>query len=267
MLTRIKKIGGYCDLDDGGYIINPASTEKINPKFTPIIERIIAFYKDVFKDDINSIYLRGSLPRGMFVNQISDIDSFALIKRINTNWQSVSEGELESLSIISDYPFIRAIDFKVNTYNDNFAKEFPYVATMIKTQSICIFGTNISSLLPKARIDRYLVLNIHIYSETYKRVLKNCEENYENLLLFRYFMKITIKSAFELTIYREKMFTTDLYYCYKSFIRLYPAKKIEIREVFVAFLNPDMLSCGFILGKIKFFKWLQNQILTTKFDF
>ena len=77
---EIKPMGSYFELDSDGYIMNPASIEKIQSKWYPAIDDVIEVYKKVCGDKLINIYVRGSVAKGQAVEGISDLDTYAFIE-------------------------------------------------------------------------------------------------------------------------------------------------------------------------------------------
>lgn len=81
-MTTIKEIGSLCMTDKEGYIINHSNKNKINPIFLPIIDDVIHIYSTYLRNDLYSVYIRGSIPKG-----IADLDSIAIVKQDPNNLQ------------------------------------------------------------------------------------------------------------------------------------------------------------------------------------
>src|SRR5688572_20436154 len=81
MKERIERIGNIQKLNSEGYIINDFSLENIQEDYLVILEDIIKLYKKNYSDILHSIYIRGSVLKGMAVKEISDIDTIGIMKR------------------------------------------------------------------------------------------------------------------------------------------------------------------------------------------
>ncbi len=109
---------------------------------------------------------------------------------------------------------------------------------IIKTQSICVFGKSIAPTLPLFRADRMMCLNINWLEEDVKAFLKKLDMNANTLKDCQAIMKVIIRSGFELVIEKEKQFTADLYLCYLTFSKYFPAYEQKMKQALFCFLNP-----------------------------
>jgi len=112
MKDKIRKIGTIQEIDEEGYIVNNLSLDNIQPAYKSIIDDTLAFYKTHFKEHIHSIYLRGSVPKGKAIPDISDLDTiFISHTEINKN-----EGFYDSITSFRDemnnkYPYLNGLEF------------------------------------------------------------------------------------------------------------------------------------------------------------
>jgi len=78
-MIEIQKTGSYFNIDKDGYLINPASLDKVQDEWKLLVQAVIQLYKREFKDSLVSLYLRGSVSKGEAVAGISDIDTWAFV--------------------------------------------------------------------------------------------------------------------------------------------------------------------------------------------
>lgn len=97
-MTNIKNIGRFCPTDDNGYILNDSSLKKIKPEFFKIIEDVTKYYLIHLGLDLHSVYVRGSIPRGLGINGVSDLDTIAITNKdsndLDLKWVDKVEQEL-----------------------------------------------------------------------------------------------------------------------------------------------------------------------------
>lgn len=97
-MTTIKEIGSLCITDKDGYMINQSDKKKINPIFLPVIHDVIHTYSTYLKDDLHSVYIRGSIPKGIGIEGVADLDTIAVTKqrpnKIQLNWVKKIEHRL-----------------------------------------------------------------------------------------------------------------------------------------------------------------------------
>ena len=78
---KILPIGGYFSKDKSGFLMNPASWNQVSEKYQQFIYKFIENIPASVKEWLDSIYIRGSLPRDVDDKFVSDIDLFALTKK------------------------------------------------------------------------------------------------------------------------------------------------------------------------------------------
>lgn len=76
-------------------IENPASPDLLPSTLKPAIEQISGYYKDVFSERLQSVYILGSAPRGEYRSGISDFDMRAIVRNMNS-------GEKEKVDFLSE---------------------------------------------------------------------------------------------------------------------------------------------------------------------
>lgn len=79
-MTTIREIGSLCVTDRDGYIINHSDWNKINPIFLPVIYDVVNTYSTHLQDDLHSVYIRGSIPKGIGIEGVADLDTIAVTK-------------------------------------------------------------------------------------------------------------------------------------------------------------------------------------------
>lgn len=159
MSIPIQPIGAYFDLDDYGFFINPANWSKVPVIWHPVIDRIKKAYSQHYQDQLHSLYLRGSLARGTYRAQVSDIDLVGLVHE-DLTWELAPFKESVQLAIAHEFPFIGALELMISGYSENIAERYPALAMVLKTQSICILGEDLTKSIPNYRPDASLIMNL-----------------------------------------------------------------------------------------------------------
>ncbi len=121
----IQPIGTYFKNDKNGYVVNPASWDKIPLHWYPVIELVKQSYLNHLNGKLHSIYLRGSLVRGLAIDRFSDLDSFAIIYESDKYWETAFwKNELNDF-ISSRYDFVKELELMLSSYHDDFFMENP----------------------------------------------------------------------------------------------------------------------------------------------
>ncbi len=257
-IRKIKPIGSFFPQDKNGFILNDTSFEKVQKQWLSVIERIKKSYIDNFGKKVHSIYLRGSVARGSNVDGFSDIDIFAVIYDLEERWKMGEWQPDLQKELQKEFPFVREVEIMLTLFFKDFYQENPRLAMIIKTQSLCIFGNDLSESIPPFLPNKKMILNLTWLEEDVNEFLQkekittqNCQE----------ITKILIRSGFELVMEKEQKFTTDLYLCYDVFSKYFPNKEKEMREMLHLYLNPmeDEIYLKKLVEKLS--KWILDTIV------
>lgn len=238
IINKIKPIGSFFQTDVDGFIVNTTSPEKIQSAWLPAVEMVRDAYKKHFGERLHSVYIRGSVAKGEAIDNISDIDSFAVVTLshddIETSWSKDFVRE-----IIEQFPFVVGVETGAIPLEE--LKGHKGDRIMIKTQSICVYGENLADTLPplKPGIDTAQhIKGIEREINKTKEWLQEERTNEEVERHCTWIMKRIIRSGFELVMERSQKYTRDLYPCYEGFSGYYPEKKEEMYEVLELAIEP-----------------------------
>ncbi|MDR3519607.1 MAG: hypothetical protein P4L63_01825 [Candidatus Pacebacteria bacterium] len=241
MEKKIQKIGGYLEVDKDGFIVKKVSEDRFQKKWKPVIEETKNVYIKYFGDILNSVYIRGSVAEGLAIDEISDLDTIAIVnlpkEQINTEWRNEFNKK-----IITEYPFVRRVEIFVVTPERAVNKE-KGTHIILKTQAVCIYGKDIFDNIPKLKPGKECAF---IYKDIKNDIEKNIHsfknEQHQDIKEYKdkcsFIMKRIIRTGFELVMEREQKYTRDLYTCYESFSKYYPEKKNEMYKTLEMAINP-----------------------------
>lgn len=254
--VKIQEIGAYFHIDQDGYLINPASIEKIQEEWKPLVEDIVSVYQQRLGDALHSVYIRGSVVKGGAIKGISDVDTFAyanlLREEIKTDWLDTAEKE-----VLNKYPFAQGIEFSIDPVTA------AHEDRLMLMQSACIFGTDLTSTMPKLKPGKNMVVHALTLEKRYQWLrdkLETLEDEEELRKGCLWLMKLFLRTGFELTMERSKTYTRDLYPCYKTFSEYYPEKESEMREVLKLALNPVADKEKLLFMMDGFGQWLEDEV-------
>ncbi|MGX1265521.1 putative nucleotidyltransferase [Rossellomorea marisflavi] len=238
-MIELQPIGSVCRVDKNGVFVNESSLEKVHPTFRPVVEELTERIASEFGDLIHSVYLRGSLPRGLGVEGISDIDLLVVTHQPLTD---ETKSSLQALDTAS-HPLINGVEFAVCTVNDLLEpRRFHLISFMIKVYGVHLYGKNLQPVLPDFRPDAELARD-HIASISDQIVLavndlKGNEDTDDVMDCCTWIMKLIIRCGMAFVIEKEKTYTRDLYPAYQLFSSHYPEKEIEMRRAVEYAINP-----------------------------
>ncbi len=236
--AEAKDIGSFLEIDSDGFIINPASLEKIQAKWLVPLEEVKNEYISHFGEALHSLYLRGSVPKGEAIDGLSDIDTFAVVD-LNDDQIDVSWFRELNQRICEKYPFVEGVE--VIGIPLRKIEEFPGDKIMIKTQSVCLYGTNLADTIPPYKPGFEAVQHTQGIAKEITNTIAWLEEDNGEKKVARkcaWIMKRIIRSGCELVMERSGKYTRDLYPCYKVFSEFYPEKKEEMYAALNLSISP-----------------------------
>lgn len=241
-MTEIKEIGSLCSVDDKGYIINQSDPKKINNKFREIIRLINKSCLLFLPKEIHSIYIRGSVPRGLDIDGVSDVDviivTYSNPQDIDLNWVEETEQFIDQ-----KFRFINGVELGFSPLSEvEESKYCSMIPFILKTYGICVYGENLISKLPDYKPDSSLANEhlIHLTSliDKAKHDLRGNEDIEDIKDCCSWIMRIIVRAGLALVIVQEQSYTRDLFPAYKLFSKHYPEKEQEMRTALWYAINP-----------------------------
>ncbi|WP_235252686.1 nucleotidyltransferase domain-containing protein [Niallia circulans] len=228
-----------------------------------MIEKIVEKCKTHLGEDLHSIYIRGSISRGLGIDSVSDLDTFAItnkeINDIDLKWIDKVEQELNKKYII-----VNGVELSFYYIKDVLeTNKFSIIPFMIKTHSICVFGEDLSGHLPNYKADTTLgnehLMNLKNQVHQAKEDLDG-NENIEDILdCCGWVMKIIVRAGLALVIEEENKYTRDLFPAYKIFSEHYPKKESEMKQALKHAINPVENPNEIIAFLDKMGNWMINE--------
>lgn len=262
---QIKPHGRFFSQAADGTVINSASMDNVPESVHPLIDEVVTVYKQRFEQNLHSVYVRGSVVHGTSVQNFSDLDTFALVQPTDKQpfiWWCTPDWESEASSmILSKHPrYVTKIDFGYATWHKDFLKRNPTLAATIKTQSLCIAGINVQSLLPSFKPGLEMCCD-YLGLERELGLLSTMVEDRLSLDVDKAqaVVKRMIRVGFELIMEQEGRYTTSIYYCYDCFCNYYPEKRETVRQLLEFYLNPQP-DLKAIAKYLTYGKWLLEKV-------
>lgn len=241
-MKEIKVIGNIWSVDEYGNLLNDSSIDKVSAEYRKVIKETVEIYQRQLGLDLHSVYIRGSIPRGLGILNVSDLDSIAIankkIHNLDLTWIDQAEK-----TMIKRYDYIDGVEFGVYCIDDILDRTtFSIIPFMIKTHSINVYGEDLGKLLPDYKADKRLGNDhlIHLKSliELAKKELTG-NDDYEDIKdCCTWIMKILIRAGLALVIESENKYTRDLFPAYKLFSRYYSEKEAEMMQAVKYAVNP-----------------------------
>ena len=244
-----------------GYIVNPCDQRLIDEPYRPVIQALVEAYIREEGARLHSVYLRGSVPRGMVITP-GDIDTFALIMTESDRWRIPGWAAPCQQSLQTRFPQLVQTEMFVASYGPvkrslpdapvpDGTKTNPALAMIIQTQSLCLYGEDLTPQIPPYQPGEQMML--------YYRWLEDDIHAYTNggqsVAALQQLLKTIVRSGFELVMPKIKQYTPDLYLCYRSFSDYHPKKEPLMRNALQAYLNPESTPSIIIQQVIEELAW------------
>ena len=227
--------GAYYEEDEKGFLINPTALPKPSSDWFDLMCDISEKLKVLFGTSLHSIYLRGSVAASYAEKDLSDLDMFVvLFSDQEMYWEPIPESEVWEKNCREQFPFFHSLDLYKTAYSNNFKSDYPALASIIKTQSVCVYGADVS--LEIAPYKQSNMKGIHL-----KWLRKDLDVFYKNdvdLNACSAMMKIVLRAAFDLVMEKDGRYTNSLYFCWRSFSEYYPEKEKDFQQALDWYLNP-----------------------------
>jgi uncharacterized protein len=243
IFIQVRRIGSYLEVDEHGYLQSRADAATIKGDWRLAVQMLVDAYLETWGKNIHSIYVRGSLAKGLAVEGISDIDSFAVLMPGEVQTVSYDEfsvwAEKVEKGVQETFPFVAGIEFGLETFEGVRERENIYTF-IIKTEAACIYGESLVDgiepykLSPEVAFQtRFFEQHLGQFTAEYSREPETDKPAYIVWLMRRF-----LRLGMELVMIDEKRYTRDLYLCYESFAKHYPEQAAEMYRALELAINP-----------------------------
>ncbi|RWZ54486.1 nucleotidyltransferase [Halobacillus fulvus] len=262
-MTEIKAIGSLCSLDDNGYMINDSDHTKINPKFQEVIELIKESCLSFLPKEIHSIYIRGSVPRGLDVDGVSDLDAIIVthsnLENLDLEWVEETEQWMDQ-----KFAFVHGVELGFFPLSEVEESEYcSMIPFILKTYGVCVYGENLLPKLPNYKPDSSLanehLLHLTALIDQAKHELTGNEDVEDIQSCCSWIMRIIVRAGMALVMVQEKAYTRDLFPAYQLFSKHYPEKEPEMREALWYAINPLSSSDDIVAFLNEFGSWMKAE--------
>lgn len=268
--VEVRNLGSCLEVGRDGFLEKNVSKDLIQPRWRPLVEKVIEFYRSEAGENLLSVYVRGSVAKGSAVEFVSDLDSFCITKQ---KFRPSDEacGRFRKL-VQEEFPFCNGVELTGSSLELLEVLIAPKKRNiwqeLIKTQSVCVFGKDLADQIQAFELKDMVAHSYWIEREIETLPSKmraamapnDSDDSVEQLCTW--IMKRVVRVGFEIVMLRENKWTRDLYPCFESFSRYYPEKKsVMLKAVHLA-LNPSAKSEDTLELIDEFRPWLFEEIKT-----
>jgi len=232
-----RRIGRFLTVDKFGYVEPDVGIDRIGAVWEPLI----AFVRDALmsRQGVRSVYLRGSIPRGLAIERLSDADFFYLSE---TNF-APGDAALEQ-AVESRFPFVKGLELsrldRGTLEKIHQPQRRPYFQMLLKTQCLFLAGDDVASSIEPFRLGPDMVSHVFSLQSEFSRLPRRLEQGRQagvERSMHEWFSRRIVRSGFEVTMNRSDRFTRDLYLCYEQFAKFYPDRSAQMFRVLINCLN------------------------------
>ncbi len=220
-----------------GVILNDASRAHIQPPFAVAVSDLAAAVAAQIGADTHSIYLTGSIARGLAVPGAADANVFAVLvesadpELVRQDWLDAAE-----TGVVERHACLRDARVELWPYGYVFGSpdRFAIGGFIVKTHSVCLWGSDLANELPNYRLgpaipnDDIVQLRADIEDATAAISADGAPENVR--FWCRDSMKRILRAGFGLVMLAEGGFTRDIDLCCDIFGRHYPDRAGDMRR-------------------------------------
>jgi len=211
-------------IDPNGFIINEVSLAKIASSFKSIVDSVVDSILREFKDDLDGIYLYGSIVTGKAVAGKSDLDCILIFK-------SAPDSELRKRVKILDEALskkfssvLRGIGLEVTNKSDVCSEKERYGGLcFLKHLCVCIYGNDLSAGVPAFKPTEKVAYgfngDIGAQLPRWRDKISAANPDIELLNISKSAAKKIVRTGFSLVMPRSKSWTTDLQTSYETFAK------------------------------------------------
>lgn len=241
-LAPIRPIGHAQPVDAAGCIVNPCALHLVSAPWRAMADAVVAGCREALGPALHSVHLRGSVPRGMAIDGVSDLDAIALLHgapRAGEAWVRDLDARLRR-----QHPGCRGLELRLWPLPGlaGLAPQHP-ARFLLKTQALCLWGTDVTASWPPVPLEAArIVLAALPQALARMRAALAAGPGPDAALTrqrCRWLAKKIVRAGFELVALRERAYTRDLYPCWIGFARHHPGQAEAMRAVLALAVEPS----------------------------
>lgn len=218
---------GY-GLDPNGFIVSDVSIEKIDHVYMPCIQESIERLKDLFHQQLHSVYVYGSVARGEAVAIKSDLD---LIAMFDGKLSSFKLAELKKLAgeLSGKYhSLVRDVGIAVAYYDYTMDPSNYYENAFLKELCVCVYGADVGEEFGPYKLTSEIAIRFNgdicdALTRTLNRLKTASAKDFKTIS--QNFSRKLIRTYYSMVMLRSQIWTTRLDEQSEVFIHHFPDKE------------------------------------------
>ncbi|MFD2178332.1 nucleotidyltransferase domain-containing protein [Veronia pacifica] len=216
-------------LTKSGYIGNEISTDNIDEKFLPVVNKVIEELSNKFGELIHSIYLYGSVGRGDAVPYRSDLD-IGLVTYQPVTFEVRKQLDSVATRLDAEFSIVSKLEFDIGHYQEVMVDNEYEWQCWLKHFCVCIWGCDLSKHIQPYRPSVNIGLEMN---QDIQQRLDSAVELVEAGVLDdtgKSIAKKIIRTDYSLYSERDNSFYSGLEDMVETLIRYKPKEKPVIEE-------------------------------------
>ncbi len=239
--ATILPIGRAQAVDAAGCIVNPCAPELIPPSWQAAVRELLESCRQALGPALHSLYLRGSVPRGLAIDGVSDLDAIGLVHgppASAEDWIRLMDARVRAT-----HPGCRGVELRLWPLQglDRLPPQHP-ARFLLKTQALCLWGPDVAAAwAPVPLEEARIVLTALPRALAHMRVALHTGQQPDAELMrerCRWLAKKIVRAGFELVAVKEQAYTRDLHPCWQGFARHHTTQSAAMRKVLALAIEP-----------------------------
>jgi hypothetical protein len=229
-----------------GIILSDARREYIQPPFKAVVNDLVGAVAANIGADAHSIYVTGSIARGLAVPGESDANVFAVLTEtsdpelVRQDWIGPAEvAAVERYACISD----AQIELWPYGYVFGSPDRFSIGGFIVRTHSVCLWGSDLANELPDYRLGPAIpnddIVQLQLDLEEASAEVRAGAGPENARYWCRRIMKNILRAGFGLVMLEEGVFTRDIDLCCEVFSKHYPGHAADMRRALALARQPS----------------------------
>lgn len=237
----IRPIGRTQPVDAAGCIVNPCAAHLVTAPWRAVADDVLAACREALGPALHSLYLRGSVPRGLAIAGVSDLDAIGVVRGSvagHVPWTRRLDARVRER-----HPCCRGVELRLWPLQGltTLAPGHP-ARFLLKTQALCLWGPDVAAGWSPVPLEAaHIVLADLPQALARMRAALAPGPGTDAGLMrqrCRWLAKKVVRAGFELVALREQAYTRDLHPCWLAFARHHPAQAEAMREVLALAVEP-----------------------------
>lgn len=224
---QLKPIGDVIKTSEDGYLVKTASKATLQAELIPVIEELVSIATATFGTNLHSVYIRGSVAKGTFIPNLSDLDAVAVTtKDCGDAAEQTYVAAVKTLE--QKRPEIVGIEKAILTKGSFLNSKNP----IFKYQTVCVYGEDLALQMPAMRPGQDTMVHLPKVLERVKESVPKIQDSDQKYIKewSIWICKQLIRSCHELLAEKLQQFARDIYPCYKAAADAFPEHEPLLRR-------------------------------------